>query len=70
MTLKQLKQIARDTGCTVRKTVDGEYRVNRIGASEATAAYTTDADDAAGTMRAMQAHYVAVALEAVTRNAS
>lgn len=59
VTLAKLKQVARSTGCTVRKTVDGEYRVNRMGNSEATAYYTTDAEDAARTMSAMQCEYIA-----------
>ena len=44
------RRILRDLGWTLR-TMDGEHRVNRKGAPEAHAYYTTDLEDAVATAR-------------------
>lgn len=53
MTMKELRAIARSYGCTVIRTVHGEYRINLVDGLESTAYYTDDAQDAVNTMRAM-----------------
>lgn len=52
MTLKQAKKTLKAIGITIRKN-DGEYRVNIINGTEATACYTNDIEDAIGTGKAM-----------------
>lgn len=48
MTLEHARIELAQVGVTIRKT-DGEYRVNLKGATEATAYYTNDIDDAVQT---------------------
>jgi hypothetical protein len=48
MTLAEAKTIAKSNGFTIRHR-DGEYRVNFIGGTEATAYYTDDREDAVDT---------------------
>ena len=47
-TLKQAKEILKDTCMSIRK-LDGEYRVNFRDGFESTAYYTNDLNDAVGT---------------------
>lgn len=51
-TFKQAREIIRGLGLTVTKR-DGEFRVNYPNGKEETAYYTTDAEDAINTARAM-----------------
>jgi len=52
--LAQAQRWARQDGCTLRKIVEtGEYRVNLLGGSEASAYYTTDLEDAVVTASRM-----------------
>lgn len=54
MTIKQAKGILRPLGVTlVSKPHTGEFRVNFLGGSEATACYETDLDGAVSTGKAM-----------------
>ncbi len=62
MTLREAQTIARNLGCTLRHTPEGEYRVTLAGLSperaEAVAYYAPDLADAIATARAMTAHPV------------
>lgn len=51
--MRSLKAMARNLECTIRVTC-GEFRVNWIGASEATAYYTDNDLDALRTMEEMK----------------
>lgn len=53
MTQRQTMDAIRALGLSVRRTEHGEYRVNFKSGTEGTAYYTTDAEDALGTARAM-----------------
>jgi hypothetical protein len=46
ITLKSVRQHLTSRGITIRRTDDGEYRVNYRHGREATAYYTDDLDDA------------------------
>jgi hypothetical protein len=52
MTLLDARRIAASFGCYLTRR-DGEYRINLVGGSEATAYYTSDLEDAVNTARAM-----------------
>lgn len=53
MTDKQTLSYIRALGLSVRKTPEGEYRINTRCAGEGTAYYTDDRDDAIDTARQM-----------------
>lgn len=53
MTIRHVKTTIRTLGLVCTRTLDGEYRVNYRQGAEATAYYTTDAEDAIGTARHM-----------------
>ena len=55
ITFAEAKKLATALGYTIRRSRDGEYRVNEVGGMEATAYYASDLPDAVGTMRAMSA---------------
>lgn len=54
MNFTEAKTQAAMSGCTLKRTEDGEYRVALKGAGEASAYYTNDLQDAVGTARAME----------------
>ena len=49
MTLREAQQAVKKLGITIRKTREGEYRMNYTNGREATAYYATDLDDAVAT---------------------
>ena len=51
LTLSDAKKICKQYGHRLTK-CDGEYRINHFGASEATAYYTNDLEDAVNTAHA------------------
>jgi hypothetical protein len=53
LTLKTVREILAGYNVTIRKTEDGEYRVNFRGGAEATASYQDDLQDAVDTGVAM-----------------
>jgi hypothetical protein len=53
-TFKEVKAETKAVGMSVRKTPDGEFRVNFPNGAESTAYYTADAQDAINTARAMK----------------
>lgn len=56
LTLARAQEMARATGCVLRKVAEtGEYRVSLLGGDEASAYYTTDLEDAVETARRMSA---------------
>ena len=65
MTFPQVKEQIRGLGMTVRKTPEGEYRVNFSGGSEATAYYTSDPQDVVDTATAMSS---AIPLQKIDRD--
>lgn len=58
MTISEAKAKCRALGFSLRKK-DGEYRLNLVGGTEATAYYTNDLDDAVGTATMENARRVA-----------
>ena len=57
MTIKQAKEELKQLGITLRKTEDGQYRVNYANGTEETAYYADDITDAVTTGKAMSAEH-------------